>query len=205
MADGELARLRSEMRAGLFNECDGRARSAHKDSDEGIKEQLRETFEADPEIFDSPYFEILFCADSRRLCGLNCARGAVRATREWAASDAQLRNAGTCGLVATLPSLVRFAPDPLAPMIGSSEAPSAIALIGPTGVGKTTTIAKLAAQVVCRLRRRVVLGGRSTRFVSRRQSSCAFTPKSSARAITSRIPCASWIPWCGGTAAARRC
>lgn len=61
------------------------------------------------------------------------------------------------GLVATLPSITRFAPDPLAPMIGSTNAPSAIVLVGPTGVGKTTTIAKLAAQVVCRLRRRVVL------------------------------------------------
>lgn len=157
-ADGELARLRSEMRALGFSMNAMVARQvAHKDSDEGIKEQLRETFEADPEIFDSPYFEIYSILTAAGLRP-ELARGAVRAGR--ANGPRQMRNYETlarAGLVATLPSLVRFAPDPLAPMIGSSEAPTAIALIGPTGVGKTTTIAKLAAQVVCRLRRRVVL------------------------------------------------
>lgn len=156
--DGELARLRSEMRALGFSMNAMVARQvAHKDSDEGLKEQLRETFEADPEIFDSPYFEIYSVLTAAGLRP-ELARGAVRAGRT--NGPRQMRNYETlarAGLVATLPSLVRFAPDPLAPMIGSSEAPTAIALIGPTGVGKTTTIAKLAAQVVCRLRRRVVL------------------------------------------------
>ena len=156
--DGELARLRSEMRALNFSMNAMVARQVTQgDSEEGIKSQLRETFESDPEIFDSPYYEIYSILTAAGLRP-ELARGAVRAGR--ANGPRQMRNYETlarAGLVATLPSLVRFGIDPLAPMIGSAEAPTAIALIGPTGVGKTTTIAKLAAQVVCRLRRRVVL------------------------------------------------
>ncbi len=157
-ADGELARLRSEMRALNFSMNAMVARQVTQgDSEESIKSQLRETFESDPEIFDSPYYEIYSILTAAGLRP-ELARGAVRAGR--ANGPRQMRNYETlarAGLVATLPSLVRFGIDPLAPMIGSAEAPTAIALIGPTGVGKTTTIAKLAAQVVCRLRRRVVL------------------------------------------------
>jgi flagellar biosynthesis protein FlhF len=156
--NGELARLRSEMRALSFSMNAMVARQvAHGDSNEGAKSQLRETFEADPEIFDSPYYEIYSILTAAGLRP-ELARGAVRAGR--VNGSRQMRNFETlarAGLVATMPSIVRFPPDPLAPMIGSPDAPSAIALIGPTGVGKTTTIAKLAAQVVCRLRRRVVL------------------------------------------------
>ncbi len=161
-ANTEFAHLRSEMRAemralGFSMNAMVARQVTHGDSYEGTKNQLRETFEADPEMFDSPYYEtysVLTAAGLRP----ELARGAVRAGRLNGSSH--LRNFETlarAGLVATLPSITRFAPDPLAPAIGSLEAPSAIALIGPTGVGKTTTIAKLAAQVVCRLRRRVVL------------------------------------------------
>lgn len=155
---GELARLRSEMRALSFSMNAMVARQVTQgDSSEGAMNQLRETFEADPEIFDSPYYEIYSILTAAGLRP-ELARGAVRAGR--VNGPRQMRNYETlarAGLVATMPSIVRFASDPLAPMIGSAEAPTAIALIGPTGVGKTTTIAKLAAQVVCRLRRRVVL------------------------------------------------
>lgn len=161
-ANTELAHLRSEMRAemralGFSMNAMVARQVTHGDSYEGTKNQLRETFEADPEMFDSPYYEIYSVLTAAGLRP-ELARGAVRAGRLNGSSS--LRNFETlarAGLVATLPSITRFAPDPLAPAIGSPEAPSAIALIGPTGVGKTTTIAKLAAQVVCRLRRRVVL------------------------------------------------
>lgn len=161
-ANNELARLRSEMRSemralGFSMNAMVARQVAYGDSTEGAKNQLRETFEADPEIFDSPYYEIYSVLTAAGLRP-ELARGAVRAGR--LNGSPQLRNFETlarAGLVTTLPSIARFAPDPLAPLIGSPDAPSAIALIGPTGVGKTTTIAKLAAQVVCRLRRRVVL------------------------------------------------
>jgi flagellar biosynthesis GTPase FlhF len=63
--------------------------------------------------------------------------------------------AAHAGLVASLSSSVRFAEDPLASL--PSGTPPALALIGPTGVGKTTTVAKLAARVALRERRRVEL------------------------------------------------
>ena len=156
--NGELARLRSEMRALSFSMNAMVARQVTQgDTNEGAMNQLRETFESDPEMFDSPYYEIYSILTAAGLRP-ELARGAVRAGRT--NGPRQMRNYETlarAGLVATMPSIVRFGVDPLAPMIGSPEAPTAIALIGPTGVGKTTTIAKLAAQVVCRLRRRVVL------------------------------------------------
>ncbi|MEZ5425361.1 MAG: flagellar biosynthesis protein FlhF [Pyrinomonadaceae bacterium] len=49
-------------------------------------------------------------------------------------------------------NLVKFESDPL-----SQEEPSVLAVIGATGVGKTTTIAKLAARVALQERRRVEL------------------------------------------------
>lgn len=60
-------------------------------------------------------------------------------------------------LIQTLPSLVRFGEDPLAVEDETSAPQSALAFIGATGVGKTTTIAKLAANAVLRERRRVEL------------------------------------------------
>jgi flagellar biosynthesis protein FlhF len=53
-------------------------------------------------------------------------------------------------LMQALPSWVRFAETPVAVQ-------SAIAFVGPTGVGKTTTIAKLAARIALRARKRVEL------------------------------------------------
>jgi flagellar biosynthesis protein FlhF len=60
-------------------------------------------------------------------------------------------------LIQTLPSLVRFSEDLLAVEDETSAPQSALAFIGATGVGKTTTIAKLAARAVLRERRRVEL------------------------------------------------
>ncbi len=159
---GDLARLRAEMRTEMsaiafsMNALVAR-QVTHRDSSDGHDSEARATFEADPEIFDSPFYEIysvLIAAGLRP----ELARGAVRAGLQ--NSTRQVRDAATiarAGLVATLPSILRFADDPLAAAPGSDSAPLAIALIGPTGVGKTTTIAKLAARVVCRLRRRVEL------------------------------------------------
>ncbi|MEJ7713712.1 MAG: hypothetical protein WKF84_28670 [Pyrinomonadaceae bacterium] len=56
-----------------------------------------------------------------------------------------------------LPSLVTFAPDPLCEIPNKTKKHAAAVFIGPTGVGKTTTIAKLAARLALRERRRVEL------------------------------------------------
>ena len=108
-------------------------------------------------MFDSPFYEIYSVLTSAGLRP-ELARGAVRAGL--ASGSRQQRKYETiarAGLVSTLPSIVRFAHDPLAPAAFTGRTPTAIALVGPTGVGKTTTIAKLAARVVCHLRRRIEL------------------------------------------------
>lgn len=72
-----------------------------------------------------------------------------------ALNDAELpppEQLGRFCLLQGLPSLLNFAADPL-----QALRPGALALLGPTGVGKTTTIAKLAANLGLRQRRRVEL------------------------------------------------
>ena len=56
-------------------------------------------------------------------------------------------------LLKGLPSIIKFAPNPLQ----ATDEQKIIAMIGSTGVGKTTTLAKLAARVALRERRRVEL------------------------------------------------
>jgi flagellar biosynthesis protein FlhF len=72
-----------------------------------------------------------------------------------ALNDAELpppEQLGRYCLLQGLPSLLTFASDPLQDL-----QPGVLALLGPTGVGKTTTIAKLAANLGLRQRRRVEL------------------------------------------------
>jgi flagellar biosynthesis protein FlhF len=61
------------------------------------------------------------------------------------------------GLGRLLPSIIDFADDPLPTRLNQTAASKGLVFVGPTGVGKTTTIAKLAARVALRARRRVEL------------------------------------------------
>ncbi len=159
---GEMSQIKNEIRAEMRALNSSMiamvARQVtHGDTSEGRREQLYETFQNDPEMFDSPFYEIYSVLTSAGLRP-ELARGAVRAGL--ASGSRQQRKYETvarAGLVSTLPSIVRFAHDPLAPTAFNGRTPTAIALVGPTGVGKTTTIAKLAARVVCHLRRRIEL------------------------------------------------
>jgi flagellar biosynthesis protein FlhF len=85
------------------------------------------------------------------------ARSAVRAVIASGAETRNIHELSHLGLVKTLPSLISFGDDPLAPRASSPMNQPAVALVGPTGVGKTTTIAKLAARVALRERKRVEL------------------------------------------------
>lgn len=152
----ELARMRAELRSELraisysINSFATRARDLDN-------KETRSILEADPELFEFPYYESYLLLASTGLAP-EYARNAVRAAM--ANGLREVRDVNTvarAGLVGTLPGIIRFGEDPLTALPGSETAPSAIALVGPTGVGKTTTIAKLAARIVCRLRRRVEL------------------------------------------------
>lgn len=148
------AELRTEMRAMTFSlSALARQPVVH----EGVARDAQMAFDTTPEIFDSPYYETyLLLTQSGMAPAL--ARQAVRAA--FVGGLSEVRDANTvarAGLAGALPQLVRFADDPLSLLPGSEGAPAASVFIGPTGVGKTTTIAKLAARVVYRMRRRVEL------------------------------------------------
>lgn len=106
-------------------------------------------FEKFGEVFDSPYFAAYLKLTNtgvpkdfaRRMIAEiipQHKRGLVKADE--LASKALLRG---------LPTIIKFG-------VNAFE-PSIMAVIGPTGVGKTTTVAKLAARVALRERRRVEL------------------------------------------------
>lgn len=152
-AQSELERLRAELREVKFtlSAFVTRAHAAHEISTNAVAQ-----FEETPELYDSPYYESYLA-----LCGAGAspelACRAVRRVIESRRISAAQNNfseptaLARAGLAELLPSLVKFANDPL------GDAPSVVALVGATGVGKTTTLAKLAARVALRERRRVEL------------------------------------------------
>lgn len=112
--------------------------------------------EADPytlgEIFDSPFYEA-YLALTVSGVSAEIARQLIAAAippfKSGALKADQLPSAALAGM---FPSLVKFEDDPL-----RQTDPVILAIIGSTGVGKTTTVAKLAARVALRERRRVEL------------------------------------------------
>jgi flagellar biosynthesis protein FlhF len=160
---GELEQLRAELREVKFSLSALATRPIVQDS---TPQEARAAFDAEPEMYDSPYYEAYL---ELTTAGLQpeLARKAVRAARASGLRDlSDTSRVARAGLTAIMPTIVRFGEDPLAapPEIvkkafhpGPAQAPEAVAFIGPTGVGKTTTIAKLAARVALRQRRRVEL------------------------------------------------
>jgi flagellar biosynthesis protein FlhF len=152
----EMARMRSELRSELraisYSINSFAALSREFDSHE-----TRSVIESDPELFEFPYYESYLLLVSTGLTP-DAARKAVRAAMKNGLREVRdVNTVARAGLVGTLQNLVRFGEDPLAAAPGEATAPAALVLVGPTGVGKTTTVAKLAARVVCRLRRRCEL------------------------------------------------
>lgn len=137
--DPELAKLWAELREMKFTLGAVTARPAARQAAE---------VEDDPALFDEPTYETY---QQLRNVGLSprLARLAVKNVVMSSNSyDAQQR--AHLALSAALPNWVQFANAVLA---GNGAA----AFIGSTGVGKTTTIAKLAAHIALRARRRVEL------------------------------------------------
>lgn len=154
----ELARLRAELRAEMRAMSFSISAFAQQPAaHEGLTREARDAFDATPEIFDSPYYETYLLLTQTGMSPV-LARQSVRAA--FVGGLSEVREASTvarAGLAGALPSVVRFADDSFALPPGHPDAPAASVFIGPTGVGKTTTIAKLAARVVYRQRRRVEL------------------------------------------------
>lgn len=150
----ELERLRAELREVKFALSAVTVRTVERESN---PREVQAAFDAEPKLYDSPYYDAYL-----ELTATGLQPGlALQAIRAVIASGMRevnnISKVARAGLVSVLPSSVRFGEDPLSIMPGASNTPPAIAFIGPTGVGKTTTIAKLAARVGLRARRRVEL------------------------------------------------
>jgi flagellar biosynthesis protein FlhF len=112
-----------------------------------------------PELYDSPYYEAYITLTNTGLdpkiarqaieycINLFHAQGFIEADRLKVAN---------IGLSYTLQQLLHFSEDPTVSS-DTLTSPNGIVFIGPTGVGKTTTLAKIAAHVSLRVRQRVEL------------------------------------------------
>jgi len=150
----ELERLRAELREVKFSLG---AFAARPVVEQAVAPNALGAFEEDSAIYDSPYYETYLELTATGLQP-ELARRAVRAaTVSGTPETRRTGEIGRDGLVSALSQEIAFADDPLAQIPGTSSSPSAVVFIGPTGVGKTTTIAKLAARVALRARRRVEL------------------------------------------------
>lgn len=148
----ELARLRAEVREVKFT----LTRPSQNNSDTVAGAQALQDFtDADSEIYDSPFYETYLHLASLGLKPEMC-RAAVRAAIASGTDSRDVGELAQAGLVKMLPSFIKFG-DLSTPAADPASSHSVIALVGPTGVGKTTTIAKLAARVALRERRRVEL------------------------------------------------
>ena len=108
--------------------------------------------DAPPELYDSPFYEAYLELTASGLLPEK-AREIIAAMIP--AGGNQFANPSElayCALLKAMPSLVRFGNDPL-----RSSEQTVVAMIGSTGVGKTTTLAKLAARAALKERRRVEL------------------------------------------------
>lgn len=149
---GELQRLRTELREIKFSlSTFGRQKFQKNLIEEAVLE-----FDDEQEIYDTPYYEAyLELVDT----GLNSdlARRATLAAIEYSRTAERLDRDETTqyGLTSLLQSLIPFAEDVLNVMPGAPGAPAATVFIGPTGVGKTTTIAKLMARLTMKAKQRV--------------------------------------------------
>ena len=150
----ELERLRAELREVKFALTTVATRSLERPED---PREAQAALEAEPKLFDSPYYDAYLELTATGLQP-EMARQAMRAVIASGMREAHdISKIARAGLVSVLPNSVRFSEDLLSALPGSPNAPAAMAFIGPTGVGKTTTIAKLAARVGLRARRRVEL------------------------------------------------
>lgn len=115
--------------------------------------------EHDEAIYDSPFYEALLHLEDTGLAPEK-VKGAARAAVASGTRQSDVTEVARIGMIEALPSWITFGGDPLHSHLSSPTSPISqpvVALIGPTGVGKTTTIAKLAARCALRERRRVEL------------------------------------------------
>jgi len=142
----ELVRLRSEFRELKFS----LALFGNSVLQNSASQERSAQFDADPRIYDSPYYEAYL-----ELLNTGLAPEITRHVMQAVVRNADKGKTVESALADSLDLTLRFAEDQLTINPGVAGSPIATVFIGPTGVGKTTTIAKLAAHVTLAARRPV--------------------------------------------------
>lgn len=104
------------------------------------------------EIFESPFYEAYLELTATGVSSEIAHKVISDIIEPYKSGAVKTKYLAATALLRSLPSLVKFAENPL-----QQNKPATMAIIGSTGVGKTTTIAKLAARVALHERRRVEL------------------------------------------------
>ncbi len=148
----ELKRLQAEMKEIKFSLATNQFSS--------IKQPHFEENSYSAQLCESPYYEA-YMALMNASVEPKLARRAIEAVITLASKqgyiDGDTIKVANLGLSQILREKMFFAEDILSLDIGSPGTPSGVVFVGPTGVGKTTTIAKLAAFASLRAQQRVEL------------------------------------------------
>lgn len=104
------------------------------------------------EVFDSPFYDAYLELAGTGISSKIARRLIADIIPDFKNGSVKAGELAHTALVRALSSQIRFEANPL-----EQENPTVMAIIGATGVGKTTTIAKLAARLVLHERRRVEL------------------------------------------------
>lgn len=141
----EIQKLRSELREIKFSLASlGRTNSPS------------DLIPFDMEVYESLYYDA-YQELSEIGLSAELAHQTIELARPYTDGQSSIMEIMQTGLTQMLNTRIHFAEDPLALKAEAMSAPGAIVFIGPTGVGKTTTIAKLAAQANICTRQRVEL------------------------------------------------
>jgi flagellar biosynthesis protein FlhF len=145
----ELDSLRAELREVKFSLSSLAVRNVCSDDDPSL---ALNKFEEFPELYESPGYDVFHTLTSAGINAKNAQQIVSASLPYLAVQSRSITELTRACLKNALPSMAKFSADPL-----QSKQAMTLALIGPTGVGKTTTLAKLAARAYLRERRRVEL------------------------------------------------
>lgn len=109
-------------------------------------------FDQQGEVFDSPFYESFIDLTAAGIAPELARKLVHDVIPDYKNGSVRTEDIARTALLRGLSAQVNFGTDPL-----QKDAPSVLAIIGATGVGKTTTIAKLAARVALHENRRVEL------------------------------------------------
>jgi flagellar biosynthesis protein FlhF len=144
ISNRELELLRAELREVKFS----LGAFSNRQNTQQI-DQTEVDFEKFGEVFDSPYFAAYLKLTNTGIPREFARRMIAEIIPMHKRGLIKHEDIASKALTTGLPSIIKFG--------ANAFQPSIMALIGPTGVGKTTTIAKLAARIALREHRRVEL------------------------------------------------